>query len=284
MKVLFATDGREAAGRAATLFKRFAARRNCALTVAAVADPMERFVGDREVRPISSVREQTTAVIDAAVEDFAGDGFDVRGRLLEGDPADELVHLLEREWFDVTVAGAGHGGWLGRLLLGSVSTHLLHAAPSSLLLVQDLRNRRPDEPARVLLGTDGSRGGDYVAHLLTQIADPARIVIQVASVIPMRGAPDITTEEPAKVIAARARACTEHAASLLGDAGFSTSTQVLSGSVTGHLLKEAYSIDADLIAVGSRGIGVARRALVGSVSDQVARLALAALLGRRLVT
>jgi nucleotide-binding universal stress UspA family protein len=63
-------------------------------------------------------------------------------------------------------------------------------------------------------------------------------------------------------------------------AGFEVHTGVLSGSPASHLLKEAESISADLVVIGSRGLGPVKRALVGSVSDQVVRHAPATLVGR----
>jgi nucleotide-binding universal stress UspA family protein len=66
------------------------------------------------------------------------------------------------------------------------------------------------------------------------------------------------------------------------DHGYTTTTKSLLGRPAQLLLEEAKALGADLTAVGSRGLG-RRRALVGSVSDHVARHASAALVARRLV-
>ena len=55
--------------------------------------------------------------------------------LPEGDPARELLELAERVEADVLIAGTHGYGFLGRLLMGSVSTRLLRAASCSVLLV-----------------------------------------------------------------------------------------------------------------------------------------------------
>ena len=59
---------------------------------------------------------------------------------------------------------------------------------------------------------------------------------------------------------------------------------VATGNPTQQLLEEAHSGSFDLVAVGSRGLGPFRRALLGSVSDHVVRHSRAALVGRRLTT
>ncbi|MGH2689612.1 MAG: universal stress protein [Actinomycetota bacterium] len=52
------------------------------------------------------------------------------------------------------------------------------------------------------------------------------------------------------------------------------------GSPQGIITGECESGDYDLVVVGSRGHGPARRAVLGSVSDLVARLAANAFIGR----
>jgi nucleotide-binding universal stress UspA family protein len=74
----------------------------------------------------------------------------------------------------------------------------------------------------------------------------------------------------------------EHAATVLRDAGFEVATSILEGSAVDQILKRAEAISADLVAVGARGLGPVKRALLGSTSDQVVRHARATLVGRRL--
>lgn len=73
----------------------------------------------------------------------------------------------------------------------------------------------------------------------------------------------------------------EHAAERLGAAGFVAEPAVVPGAPAACLLQEAESDDADLVVVGSRGLGPVSRMLLGSVSDRVARNARAALVCRR---
>lgn len=62
--------------------------------------------------------------------------------------------------------------------------------------------------------------------------------------------------------------------------GFGSEELVLVGRAGPQLLKEADNLNADLVVVGSRGLGAVRRAVLGSVGDQVVRHAPATLVGR----
>jgi nucleotide-binding universal stress UspA family protein len=80
---------------------------------------------------------------------------------------------------------------------------------------------------------------------------------------------------------AAARDTVTRAAQWLDDAGFATKTQAVLGAPAARVLAEAQETQADLVVVGSRGLGAVERAAFGSVSDQVVREAAATLVGRR---
>lgn len=91
-------------------------------------------------------------------------------------------------------------------------------------------------------------------------------------------------DEVQKLMRNRGQRSADRAAALLADAGFEVEVQISSGNPTEQLLKEAEDGQFDLVAVGSRGPGPFRRALLGSVSDQLVRHSCAALIGRRLAS
>jgi nucleotide-binding universal stress UspA family protein len=162
-------------------------------------------------------------------------------RLLEGEPLDGLRSEVDR--LDATLAVVGTRGRsrAAGIALGSVTTHLLHEAPCSVLVA-----REPRElfawPRTILVGVDGSPGS--VAALAAAEAVAAR-----------RGGvvrPVIATREPF-VDLERARAFApgldEHDDTVLH---------------TLHVLSE----EADLLVVGSRGLRGIRA--LGSVSERIA--------------
>jgi nucleotide-binding universal stress UspA family protein len=58
-------------------------------------------------------------------------------RVVVGDPGPDLCRLAGEEEFDLLVVGSHGSGFLKRVLLGSVSHHVLHHAPCPVLVVRE---------------------------------------------------------------------------------------------------------------------------------------------------
>jgi nucleotide-binding universal stress UspA family protein len=54
-----------------------------------------------------------------------------------GDPGPTICSVAERRGVDVVVIGSHGHGWLQRVLIGSVSKHVLQHAPCAVLVVRD---------------------------------------------------------------------------------------------------------------------------------------------------
>jgi nucleotide-binding universal stress UspA family protein len=78
----------------------------------------------------------------------------------------------------------------------------------------------------------------------------------------------------------RAHTIAERAARSLSDKAFDATHILTVGRASSQLLKESDAMGADLIVVGSRGLGTLKRTVLGSVGDHVARHAKAALIAR----
>jgi nucleotide-binding universal stress UspA family protein len=296
MKVLYATDGLEPAIKAGQLLARIGDKTRIDVTVMSVTHagiPAPEHL-PLVLDPLTSRRKDTLEIVDAAVEKLLSTGFRARGHTAEGHPGQEIVRAVEEDWYDLVVLGAGGGSWLGNRLLGSVSTYVLHSSPWSVLIVHEASEGKQ---GRVLIGTDGSRGADFTVATLSRFANPASTEIKIVSVIPSNSPlllpgpisniplrAQEQNDDVLKLMRKRAQRSVDRAAALLGDAGFKVEVHISSGNPTEQLLKEAEVGEFDLIAVGSRGQGPIRRALLGSVSDQLVRHSRATLIGRRLAS
>ena len=148
-RVLFATDGSElaieAAQRAAGMLADFEA------TVLGVVPPPPLLVPSTEVAGIESVAvpvtspatvaaidESVTVEIEAGIErTITAIGRPAERRVVHGDPAIEICRIAEEGRFDLVVIGSHGSGFLKRVLLGSVSQHVLHHAPCPVLVVRE---------------------------------------------------------------------------------------------------------------------------------------------------
>ncbi|MBV9285378.1 MAG: universal stress protein [Acidimicrobiia bacterium] len=63
-------------------------------------------------------------------------GGEAAQRVEYGDAATEITRVAEEDGFDVIVVGSQGAGFVKRVLMGSVSQHLLHHAPCPVLVVR----------------------------------------------------------------------------------------------------------------------------------------------------
>jgi nucleotide-binding universal stress UspA family protein len=98
-----------------------------------MADPgTAAELDDALTRDASDAVRRTTAALDGAP---------AKAMVAHGDPAVEICRVAEDGGFDLVVVGSHGSGLVKRILVGSVSHHVVHHAPCPVLVV-----RRPNEP------------------------------------------------------------------------------------------------------------------------------------------
>ena len=196
-------------------------------------------------------------------------------RVLRGHPASALL-AEARAWnADLIVIGnRGHGA-LGAILLGSVSTEVVDHAPYPVLVA-----RRP-VTQRVVLGVDGSHSAHHA--VATLVAWPMTgsmhvTVVGVSEPIPGwevgLGGPfaPLVAEEAVGVEAHHDRVAhfaVDEALSELRRTPARVDGEVRQGDPASELIAAAGEHDADLIVLGTRGLGMLGRLLLGSVARKV---------------
>jgi len=89
--------------------------------------------------PVEQVEEQRRhhrTVIDHAQGLLRAAGFSTEGQIVEGDPRECLMQIVEDQGVDLVVVGSHGRGALSRALLGSVSSHAVAHCPCSVLVVK----------------------------------------------------------------------------------------------------------------------------------------------------
>jgi 1-acyl-sn-glycerol-3-phosphate acyltransferase len=206
----------------------------------------------------------------------------ISGEALWGNPAKALLETAEVLHSDLLVVGSHGRSAAGRLLLGSVSSELIHHAPCSVRVVRQSKEEHSG-PIRLLLATDGSTHSqavlDHVASLLWPAATEVRVVAVLQALVPkMAASPALegqtfATEHAFSVIQeadererARLEGVVQAAADQLRRKGLTTSVAVIEGLPQEILIAEAARWKPDAIYAGSRGLGTVERLLLGSVS------------------
>lgn len=116
--ILIATDGSPTAGEAA--------RVGAGVARATGAQAILLHVGDAEVG--ARMLEQAARAL--------GDGLTVRTVTEQGDPADRILDVAEREGCDLIVVGNKGMTGAQRFLLGNVPNRVSHHAPCNVLIVK----------------------------------------------------------------------------------------------------------------------------------------------------
>ena len=142
MKVLFATDGAEPSEHAAHLLARLADPVRTAVTVLSVNDFDVRCARRAEGHySTEEGHEAAHRAADGATEASIRGLRTRRGRVEDGDEASEIVHAADRD-LELVVVGTGRNELARRVVLGSVSSSVVHAA------VPRARRPRAPEPDR----------------------------------------------------------------------------------------------------------------------------------------
>jgi nucleotide-binding universal stress UspA family protein len=136
-KLLLATDLTEASASATDEAFELASRLDAALLVVSVIDPGSLLMpGGRFRVRVDQVRERREQLAQELVERGRAAGIDVSFLIWTGDPGDMIIEAAEAEHADMILVGSHGRGAVGRLILGSVSEHVVRNAPCPVLVVR----------------------------------------------------------------------------------------------------------------------------------------------------
>lgn len=291
MRILIAYDGSKYADAAIDDLSRAGLPRNCEASVASVAHHgwpeghHEESRGEFEnpwkatLKEAEAMAEKARAIIQSRFP-----GWSVSAEPLWGDPAKMLLKTIDVWKPELAVIGS-HGRSIPvKLVLGSVSTDVVHHAPCSVRVVRG--PAKTEGPIRVLIATDGSDSADACIKAAARRSWPkgtearviavAQTLVPIPTSVPALEAQTLATEDAYRIIAeaderekARLGQAVETAANRLQEAGLLTDTMVIEGDPRREINAEAERWRADCVFVGARGLGALDRLLLGSVSGAV---------------
>ncbi len=150
---------------------------------------------------------------------------------------------------------------LDRVMLGSVSTKVVHHAAGPVLVVKE-----PGRPIRnMVLATDGSRASEKALQFVLRHVRPRGNGGPVCEVAVLHAMPFLRYPE----LKAAGHAVVDRAARMLEAAGFRAEPVFKIGHPADEILTFAERRKSDLIVTGARGRGAVARFLLGSVSTKL---------------
>ncbi|MFQ5574998.1 MAG: universal stress protein [Terriglobia bacterium] len=208
-------------------------------------------------------------------------GLKVKSLFLRGEPPQELLRVAAEEHVGLIVSGSHGKSPLDEMILGSTSETLgrrSSKAPVLLVRYGILEEKTKDAARavgrnafkRLLLPTDFSdcseKALNFIVNNLKETGVDQVIVTHVVDdrhllTMSKRDALKKERRENLEKIAARIRGKVK------------VETHLLSGSPVAEILRLAGETDVNTIVVGSHGKGLVREAFVGSVSQNVIRMA-----------
>jgi nucleotide-binding universal stress UspA family protein len=268
-KILLATDGSEEAELAAQTAADLADKTDSELHVVHVLvlppeslhDPFGTATREEFERRGRARLDELVRRLEASRGAVGGAHFRV------GSPAAQIVAQAEDIGAGLVVLGSRGLGAMRRALIGSVSDSVVRHAPCPALVV---RERPLAFPTKILLAADGSEEAKLAAAVAGALAGDTDSELHVVTVGPFL--PTVlasTEEEPARMAREARRTLDEQVALIEAAGGGVAQAHLRLGGAAEEIVALAENVGADLIAMGSRGRGGIRRALMGSVSERV---------------
>lgn len=281
-KIVLATDGSEAAELAATTAADLARSTSSELHAVIIfqeAAYVHPYYEVRLPRVAEHLRQQSQEeiqkVLDEQVERIRESGTEVaEAHLRTGEPDVEIVALAEKLGAGLIVLGSRGLGGVRRALMGSVADSVVRHAHCPVMVVH---GDPVAFPTRILLAADGSKEVQLALKTAVDLAastDSELHVVVVEELAYAYDAPAVKSSTSGFFIEANKRAREQLDAELeeVRSAGGEVAKAHLRvGKAAREIVALAEDIEAGLIVTGSRGREGIRRALMGSVSDSVAR-------------
>jgi nucleotide-binding universal stress UspA family protein len=278
MRILVATDGsKDAKGAAAWVSHLPLPRDRTVMALTVVPTPSALIAGDTLEHLRAAVIADARRLADDAASALLGQG-GATGRVVEGDPREEIV-AAARDWgADLIVLGARGLGAIAGFFLGSVSLWVARHAPCPVLVCKGA----PRDVHAVTVALDGSdharRALDWVTALplspglrirFLGVTEPQRYPASAPGVL------GTTLRAAVEAIESERRAALE---AELGTAARglrarlpAIETAVITGAPADVIVRDIERCGTDLVVVGARGAGTVTRLLLGSVSEAVLR-------------
>jgi len=136
-RILVALDDSPAAASAFRHAAALAREQHARLTLVTVVPSPSTMVAATGIAPqaLQAEMQAEAAARLRALAAEAPEEISLTTVIRDGDPAEEILALLDEQPFDLLCMGARGRGWLATTVLGSVSATVLHRSPTSVMVL-----------------------------------------------------------------------------------------------------------------------------------------------------
>lgn len=216
-----------------------------------------------------NMREDGNRLLDRIVSLLPMDTGPVTKHLEIGSPADRIVEYAAKTQAGLVLVGARGLGPIKERFVGSVSHRVLTFSPCSTLILPSFMKSLK----QVLLPLQGSQDAERAVLFLRQKPFREPVAITILTVLPQTTPPWPVDAVAAKELETQslksAETFTHSVASQLTAMGYNVQSKAVLGAPVEAILREAASLKADLVMMGSRGRHGLTRMVLGSVSHAV---------------
>ena len=229
-------------------------------------------IGRIELPPPDLAEEHIEAQLRLLVDHELGPDPDperIDIEVARGPAANVLLHAIDADTRMAVVGSRGLGGFKG-LLLGSVSRQVIEHAVCPVTVVGPAVIVDPVQLETMVVAIDGSTHGARALRFAAALAPSVNAKLVVAHALPPTASDQREIGEPRRRLDAR-RDLVEEWCGPLREAGIDHQIVVVEGDARSALLEVAHDREADLLVVGSRGLGPVAKLLLGSVASSLAQ-------------
>jgi len=209
----------------------------------------------------------------------------VKSVIVTGDPAEQIIDYADKKNIDLIIMGTRGRSAFKRWVLGSVADKVVSATscPVAFISSEDaeagVRGRKILRKALVVL--DGTAESEVVIPYAEELASKLDMEVSLLQLVEQAyeyyaGAQDFShvpvSKEKMNSIKAKARRHLRKLANLLEGKGITVTVKVMRGNSAETIIKVASKIDADLLAMATRGRPGISRWIFGSVRDEIVNI------------
>ncbi|ADD07339.1 UspA domain protein (plasmid) [Natrialba magadii ATCC 43099] len=234
-----------------------------------VVEPVEYELADEDSTVRSATRRRGRETLSSVVESGAAADLTIDRDVREGVPYQEIVALAESK-ADLIVLGTR--GLTAEAGPGSTTQRVLSTSETPVLAVPTDASLPDDGPRCVLAATDGSESASRTADHALELAANVESAVDILHVIDETNPALADPSQPMdELVRQGGHDLVERLRTAASERDLSVTTAVTRGVPGEEITSRASTVDADLIAMGTRGRATPAAQLLGGTTVRVLR-------------